>query len=448
MPSLRVLGIVAVFLFTFSVSAQQQISDLAAENVQLVNSVGDFNQPVIEAVGQLSNSSRSHAYTNITLNAQAFDAQGKTVGEGIGVLVNACGDGLLPDFTLQPGDSQTFSAPLELDDPNAKIARVEISATADSAALSPSDPLPNGMQQITDDETVNVEWVDNNTFHYSTGCDSDLFLNWDWYSYDIQRQSEAPINTPFAENVTDTLRSRLQLSDDATFAHSMMRFAPDGQRVVYQNEKNDFLTAYIDGTYRRGLYTGLNNRSLQGIYWQPDEKFLAYYYGSYGDPVYYFTADAEARIISPPLEKNPPSVIVPGVSRDGRRVVVAGQFDQGVGYYLYVVTNGFFEFEFQANPPGNNFPAPIPLTLDDDDSGNIDLIYAALPVDGTAHLQCFNRDEAKLYDLGSLPINLSDGDRAWWWLSPDNSRIALAANGVNGGLWLIDLTALPACSSS
>ena len=106
----------------------------------------------------------------------------------------------------------------------------------------------------------------------------------------------------------------------------MLRFAPDGERLVYQNERNDFLTAYLDGTFRRGLYNDLNNRSLQGIYWQPQERFLAYYYGAYGDPVYYFVADAEARVISPPLDKNPPSVIVPGLSRDGRRIVVAGDF--------------------------------------------------------------------------------------------------------------------------
>ena len=41
---------------------------------------------------------------------------------------------------------------------------------------------------------------------------------------------------------------------------------------------------------------------------------------------------------------------------------------------------------------------------------------------------------------------LADDERAWWWLSTDESQIALAADGVNGGLWLIDLTALPDCA--
>ena len=242
------------------------------------------------------------------------------------------------------------------------------------------------------------------------------------------------------------MRARLELDDDAVFAHSMLRYAPDGERLVYQNERNDFLTAYLNGTFRRGLYNDLNNRSLQGIYWQPQEKYLAYYYGAYGDPVYYFAADAEARVISPALEKNPPSVIVPGFSRDGRRIVLAGTFDDVTGYYLYVATNGFFELQFEADPPGNNYPAPIPLAHPTD-SDTVDQIYVALPVDGAAHLECYNRSEGILHDLAPLPFKLADDERAWWWIAPDNSHIALAASGVNGGLWLIDLTALPSCGA-
>ncbi|MFN8451650.1 MAG: hypothetical protein U0521_24435 [Anaerolineae bacterium] len=58
----------------------------------------------------------------------------------------------------------------------------------------------------------------------------------------------------------------------------------------------------------------------------------------------------------------------------------------------------------------------------------------------------FNRDEGQLHDLAPLPLKLADDERAWWWLSPDESQIALAADGVNGGLWLIDLTELPDCT--
>ncbi len=177
------------------------------------------------------------------------------------------------------------------------------------------------------------------------------------------------------------------------------------------------------------MYSGLHNQSLQGVYWLPEERFLAYYYGAIGDPVSYFTADAEARIISPPLAQNPPSLIVPGVSRDGRRVVIAGDFEDGLGYYLYVVTNGFFEKLFEPNDiPGNNYPAPLLISGGEDDL--ITRVYAAIPVDGAPRLQCFNRDDGVLHDLAPLPLDLGDGERAWWWLSPDDNTIALAANGV------------------
>jgi hypothetical protein len=62
-------------------------------------------------------------------------------------------------------------------------------------------------------------------------------------------------------------------------------------------------------------------------------------------------------------------------------------------------------------------------------------------------MQCFNREEGGLHDLVPLPLNLTDGERAQWWLSPDEQTIALASNGVNSGLWLIDLDALPACQN-
>ena len=44
-----------------------------------------------------------------------------------------------------------------------------------------------------------------------------------------------------------------------------------------------------------------------------------------------------------------------------------------------------------------------------------------------------------------LPLTITTEDRATWTLSPENNTIALAADGVNGGLWLIDLGALPSC---
>ncbi|MEO8392696.1 MAG: hypothetical protein ABI700_06870 [Chloroflexota bacterium] len=442
---LRIMGIATILSIVFTVSAQPQ-SDLTTDNIQIVNGVGDFGQPVVEAVGQLTNASSASAYSAINLDAKAYDGQDQLVGEGLGVLVNACGVGLPLDFSLQPGESQTFNAPLELTGENATIARIEVSADAQPADPTPVAALPEGITQISDAETVNVAWIDDHSLNYSTGCETDLFTNWTWYSYDTDSATQTQIAAPHAEDVTDEMRTRLELDDNSVFAHAMLRYAPDGERLVYQNERNDFLTSYLNGTFRRGMYINLNNRSLQGIYWQPQERFLAYYFGAYGDPVYYFAGDAEARTISPSIDRNPPSVIVPGLSRDGRRIVVAGTFDDVTGYYLYVATNGFFELQFKADPPGNNYPAPIPLAHPTD-SDTVDQIYVALPVDGAAHLECFNRSEGTLHDLAPLPITLADDEHAWWWIAPDDSKIALAATGVNGGLWLIDLNALPSCGA-
>lgn len=447
MPLIRLSGILMVVLLS-GLPAQQPSEPppggLIVKNTEIVSGVGDFGQPVVEAVGQVVNSDADSAYSAINLSAQAYDAEDALVGEGIGVLVNACGVGLLPDFTLQPTMAQSFNVPLELLEADAAVERVEIRIEAQATEPTEPEPLAEGIALVTREETVNVEWISNRSFRYSTGCETDLFTDWTWYTYNTLIDAATKIVPPHADDATEELRARLQLADDETFAHSMMRFAPDGDRVVYQNQRNDFLTAYLDGTFRRGLYNNLNNRSLRGIYWQPEERFIASYYGAYGDPVYYFVADAEARAISPSLTQNPPSVIAPGLSRDGRRVVVAGEFEDMTGYYLYVVTNGFFELQFEAEPPGNNYPAPIPLANPETDL--IDQIYVALPVDGEPRLQCFNRDESQLHDLAPLPLRLAADERAWWWISPDDSKIALAADGVNGGLWLIDLTALPDCT--
>lgn len=436
------LTLFAIFILATGAAAQQN-DDLSAEDVEVVNTVDTFGQTVFTAIGQLRNTSASDAYGNISLHAEAYDAADALVGEGFGVLVNACAVSLLPGFTLQPGEAQLFSAQLELLDPELEIARVEVTADAEAVEPASAVALADGITQVTDDEAVNVEWINDHSLRYATGCETDLFLDWDWYTYNIQLDAQTEIVAPHASDANDDMRARLELQDDAEFAHSMMRYAPDGDRLVYQNAINEFLTAYVDGRVRRGLYTGLNNRSLRGIYWQPNERFIAYYYGAYGDPVYYFVADAEARVVSPALPNNPPSVIVPGLSRDGRRVALAGEFDGVLGYYLYVVTNNFFELQFEAEPPGNNFPAP--LLVENAETELISQIYVARLENDAALLQCYNRDQNELHDLAPLPLNLADDERAWWWMSPDETQIALAADGVNGGLWLIDLTALPAC---
>jgi hypothetical protein len=45
----------------------------------------------------------------------------------------------------------------------------------------------------------------------------------------------------------------------------------------------------------------------------------------------------------------------------------------------------------------------------------------------------------------TLPLSLNSQSRAWTWLSPDGYMLALGANGTNGGLWLVDLSAFDVC---
>src|SRR4051794_18555602 len=121
------LGMLGTTLLFSGVQAQSS-TDLKTADIHIVKGVDDFGQPIVKAVGRIANASANTAYTNINLTAAAFDANNTQIGTGIGVLDNACGVGLLPDFSLQPGLAQTFSAPLELTDPAATIDHVEISA--------------------------------------------------------------------------------------------------------------------------------------------------------------------------------------------------------------------------------------------------------------------------------------------------------------------------------
>ncbi|MFQ3568492.1 MAG: hypothetical protein SNJ59_16005 [Aggregatilineales bacterium] len=430
-----------------SAAADETVSDLRPVEVTLSRELDIYEQEVIVARGRLSNAS-DVAYQDVSLTAIVLNAEAVPVGEGIGFLVDACGAGLLPGFALQPNHSQPFAVLLELYEPDARIDHVEISAQG-----TPVEPLPPmgtglaaGIHQISDEEIVEVSWQDDDSLLFAAGCGRDLFVNWRWHRHDRTAAETVPVDHPRADAVNDILRERLRLTDPLIFANSMLRFAPSGWRLVYQDAINQVYTAAFDGTLQRLLYTGLNNRSLQNIYWLSDDRFIAYYFGALGDPVLYFTADAEGRYISPPLDLNRESVSLPGASLDGRRVILGGTYDDVTGYFLNVLTYPYFELMFTGEVPGNNWPAPIPIVNPADD--RVVRIYVARPVEGTPMLQCFNRDEGVLYDLSTLPLALTESDHAQWWISPDGRTLALAASGVWGGLWLIDLPALPRCEAS
>lgn len=424
------------------VFAQENLPE--TESIEIIDSVSPFGQPMMQVQGVLHNT-REDAFTDISIRATAFNADDEQIGEGFGVAVNACGAGWLPGYTLQPESTSRFDIPLEFFETDAELEYVMLFVTATPVEPTPPEEQPEGFRRITDSEVIEVEWIGNNSLRYASGCEQNLFNTWDWVLYNAQTNVQTRTTHPFADDITDELLTRLRAVELGEAEHTFVRYAPDGDRLVYQDRINNFLSAALDGRFQRQLHIGLHNRTLQGVYWQPEERFLAYYFGGYGDPVYYFTANAEARRISPTPDRNRPSIIVPGITRDANRAVIAGDFDeQGMGYYIAVFNNNFFEKLFDALPPGNNYPSPLPLT--DPETDLVTHIYLAMDdEEGKPRLMCFNREESDLHDLAPLPINITEDERAQWWLSPDNQSIALAANGVNGGLWWIDLGALPAC---
>jgi hypothetical protein len=296
--------------------------------------------------------------------------------------------------------------------------------------------------QVTDREVVDVEWIDNESLRYSTGCWRDVFTNRDWYSYNLTTVDPQPTTHPNAESITPLLLQLTELTDPFVFNRSFFSFAPGQRRAVYQTDLNTLVSVEPDGSFRRVLYDSLYNISLQGINFHKDSgTFVAYYHGGYGDDVLYQVGNVDGRQFSQHATISLPSEIVPGVAANGRGVVIATTIDDVRGYYLKQTTNDFTILMFEAEPPGNNWPAPFYEITPDGQRW----IYVVRPVDGVARLQCYNPDSQQLHDYTALPLQLATDERGWLWLSPDNRTLALAANGVNGGLWTIDLTGFAAC---
>jgi hypothetical protein len=436
-----------VIAMSFTTIAYAQ-TDLVATDTAIVETQDIYGQTVQTVEGLLVNESTS-AYANIMLTAQAYDRADELIAEGFGVLVNACGAGLPFDFAQQPGESRPFAIPLELFEADATIDRVEVSATgaAVTANGTAAAPLVDGIEQVSSQEVVAVEWENETALRYAIGCERDLFIDWQWRRYDLTTGRNVSIEHPNADDVNDALRERLLLEDPLIFANSRLRFAPiSGERLVYQDRINDVWTAAREGNFQRRLQTLLNSYTLQGYLWLPQDRFVAYYYGGYGDPVRYFVADAEGRLYGQGPLGNRASVTVPGVTTDGLRAIISGTFDDVTGYFIDIRAQGFFELLFEAELPGNNYPPPVPLLNEAGD--RVTQIYLIRPVDGEARLQCFTRPEDgenRLIDLAPAPLNIAIDERAWTFLSPDERIIALSANGINGGLWLIDRDAVGDC---
>jgi hypothetical protein len=423
-------------------STAAQDNGLVAQNIVVMTEQDLYGQDVLYAKGSLVNQS-GNAYGDVSLQATVFDARGNTVGEGSGYLVDVCGAGVLPDFVLQPGAAQPFAIPLELDDPTVTVDHVEIIAQGNSTEATPAAtaaPLP-GITRVSAHEVVAVEWIDAHSLRFGVGCWRDLFTDLEWFEYSLTGGTPQPAAHPKARLVTDALRRQLGLVDPLYFAHSFLTFAPNERRIVYQNELSSIYSAEPDGSFKRLLFDHLSNRTLQGITWLDKGNFLAYYYASYGDPVLYFTASLDGQVLSEPVANAIPSITVPGATPNGQQILISAEVNGKTGFYRKQAAYPTTDLLFEAEVPGNNWPGP----LYEQDSDGSAFIYVALPVDSAAHLMCFNVQSKTLHDLTPLPLQLTTDERAGWWLSPDNSTIALTANGAHGGLWTVALDQLGGC---
>jgi hypothetical protein len=423
-------------------AAAQDEGALVAQDVAVVPKIDIYGQEILFAQGSLANQD-AVAYTNMNLEAIAYDADDEVIGGGFGYLVNACGAGLLPDFALQPDTAHSFAVPLELDEEGLTVERVEITALGDA-----SDPttaaapfLLPGITEVSEAEVIDVEWVDEENLRFAAGCWRDLFDKWSWRDYNVRTGVQHPIEAPNAQYITPAMRQQLGLTDDVYFSNSKLNFQPNGRRMLYQNEINTFYSAEPDGSFKRLMLDLMSTKTLQGITWLNEGAFIAYYYGATGDPVFYFTGNVDGRVLSERPENNPTSLIAPGASPNGQRIVFAAEQEGQTGYYLKQAAYPGATLLFEADVPGNNWPGPL---VEQDIDGRT-FIYVALPEENGAQMSCFNQTTGELHELSALPLNLATDERAWWFLSPENNMIALAADGIHGGLWLIDLAELPSC---
>jgi len=422
--------------------AAQDSLPLTAQDVTIAPQVDLYGQEVLYAEGTLLNEGQQ-AYTGISLLATGYDAGGEAVAEGFGYLVNACGAGLLPDFALQPGAAQFFAVPLELFEDEVEIDRVEVSVQGiETEPTAESAELPRGITQVTNQEIARLEWIDADNLRYGVGCFRDVFTDYQWYDYNLDAENAVEVAHPKAEFITEALLRQLGLLDPSYLRHSLLSYAPNARRMVYQTELNVVITAEPDGSFKRVLFESLSSRTLQGFTWLEEGRFLAYYYGAYGDPVTYFTATVDGQTLSESAPNSIPSLVTPGASPDGDEIIIAAEVDGVTGFYRKQAAYPTTELLFEAEIPGNNWPGP----LVEQDADGAQFIYTALPTEDGAALVCFNRETGEQHDLSPLPLNLATDERAWWSLAPGNETIALYANGINGGLWLIDLNTVGNCA--
>ncbi len=408
--------------------------------------------------GRITNVSQK-AYDGVVLMGEVLDDAGQVLGEVFGYTVNACGVALLDD-PLQPEETASFLLPIdwydEFDSDNPPT-RFDVRASG-TPITADRDRTPEGMRGVTAisaDEVVAVDWAADDVLLYGVGCERDLFTTYAWRRYDlISGQKDTLPAHPNATYITPALIDAIGVQtpsadrsgrNPALLERSFLTVIPNTTRIIWQNDRNDLFTADREtGLGRRLIHRYLHQYSLRGFLFTPENNLLAYYFGAYGEPVRYITASADGRLISQVVTVNPPSNTVPGVWYDGQRVIISGTFDGVTGYFNQAARGFTRELLFEVAPeelPGNHYPAPAYFRRD----MNTRYLYVIRPLGGQAWLQCYHYEGRALHDLTPLPLQLATDERAWSWVSPDGSHLAVAANGRHSGLWLVDLTAFEAC---
>ncbi len=462
---MRRIGLLAVLLVV-ACSAWAQGDTLQTADTEIFTQLDAFGVERQFGRGALVNTSDEAAYADVQVVAEVYDEDDELIGEGLGFLANQCGKNVPLDFVLGPEREEGFVVPLDIYETDTEIDRVEYSATGREVDLATGDgPVPvDGITPVSNREVARVEWWTTDAdgepteprLLYGVGCYRDVFTTYDWYEYDPAEDSTREVEHPRAEvALSDEFQENMNLVGEfsgeefaAQFNRSGLTFEPSGrERAVFQNDINSLFTTEYDGSFRRVIDDQLFRSTLQGINWINEGRFIAYYYGAYGDGVTYLVASVDAAYFSTPERFSKPSVTVPEVTPNMGGVIVSGTFnnDETPGYYVKVPTSELYTrwFEWE-NLPGNNYPAPVYRSRGGAQSE--DVVYFALPDENNEpRLHCYDRREGERYDLAPLPFELGTEDRAYMTLSPDGTQIALGANGVNGGVWLIDLDIYDVC---
>lgn len=445
-----------IFLLAVVVSCVgAQEDDLNANRVTIDTQVNAFGVEEQVMRGFVINRGED-AYTNVQVFADILNEDGDVIGEGFGFLVDQCGDAIL-DVPLEPAQERRFLATIDLfEDDEIDSIDVFPQGTAVDAETPPERDISDAVTRVAGGEVVLVEWEDDSTFRYGVGCDENVFTTYDWYRYDTVADVILPLDeTPNAEFVTDAFLTQTGITrftqsgttDITLLDRSYLQFPTQTNRVVFQNDINTVFTSERDGSFRRVIHDILSRFSLQGYVWSPAGNFVASYFGAYGEPVQYFTASAANGRISARLTENTPSVTIPGLTNDGRRVIIGGTFPDTTGtavtgYWLSSVITQQRQFLFEVDElPGNNYPAPAYQLVSQERRH----MYFIRPIDDVPTLQCYFLEGNELTTLTELPLQLEIDERAWSYLSPDATSLVISANGDHGGLWLVDLTAFPAC---